>query len=84
MTPKHARRATRLLRKVLYECAFSSAGLSCDERDFSRARTCVVQMARQFFELGMAFEQVHGGSQYPASRPFRTWAGQPGGACGAI
>ena len=84
MTTQHPCRTTCLLRKVLYECAFSSAGLSGDECDFARTRACVVQMARQFFELGMAFEQVHGGGQYPASRPFRTWAAQPGGACGAI
>jgi hypothetical protein len=54
---------------VLYECAFSSAGLSGDERDFARTRACVVQMARQFFELGMAFEQVHGGASIRQAVP---------------
>src|SRR3569833_2402584 len=84
MTPHHACCPARLLRKVLHERTFASAGLTAYERDFARSRARVVQVTRQFIELGLAFEQVHGRTQYPARRLSRTWAAQPGDSGRAI
>lgn len=85
MTPQHPCCSTGLLRKVLYECAFSSAGLARDKCDFARTRACILQMACQLFELGMAFQEVHGFGQYPACRPRRTWAALTWGClCGNL
>jgi hypothetical protein len=79
MTPYHARCPAGLLGKVFYERTFASACLTAHKRDFARSHACVLQVMRQFFELGLAFEQVHGRTEYPARRLSRTWAAQPGG-----
>jgi hypothetical protein len=74
MTPHDARGPARQLRKVLHERTFAGTRLTPYKRDFARSRACVVQVARQFIELWLAFEEVHGNGEYPARRPPRTWA----------
>ena len=60
VAPQHARRASRLLGKVLDQRALAGARFAADERNLAGARTRLTQELRQCLELSLAFQEFHG------------------------
>jgi hypothetical protein len=60
VAPEYARPAARLARKFLDERALAGARFAADEHNFAGAASRIAQKLRQFSELSLALQQVHG------------------------